>query len=125
MMDTYIGSCGQRTQRHLSVWVNLYTIINRILAESFSRTYIRNADDNGIEDSKRLEICGDSGVQLAHRRVCTSDRVHNGFHWTGSGHGIRYVVLCILNTHSDVFSRYLTNPWYRRCMQPQVHAPWG
>ena len=29
MMDTYIGGRGQRTQRQLSVWVNLCTTISQ------------------------------------------------------------------------------------------------
>ena len=102
-----MGGRGQRTQCHLGVGVDLCIIINRISAESSRRTYIRNASDNGIESSQRLEICRGSGVKLVHRSVCISDCVYGGFYWTGSGLDIRYVFLFNLNVHNDVLSRYL------------------
>ena len=62
MINTYIGGSGQRTQSHLSIWVNLCMIINQNSTISLRRTDITNAGDNGIEIVKGLEIRRGNGV---------------------------------------------------------------
>ena len=62
MINTYIGGSGKRTQRHLSIWVNLCMIINQNSTISLRRTDITNAGDNGIEIVKGLEIRRGNGV---------------------------------------------------------------
>ena len=71
VMGTYIGGCGQRSQRHLSVWANL-CMVNDKNPTYFGTAYISNVIGDGIKNAKGLEIRKVDIVRLAHSSVCSS-----------------------------------------------------
>ena len=61
MINKYLGDFVQRTERHLSVRVDLH-IISQNLISSIQKTNMGNATDERIESAEGLAICSVDGL---------------------------------------------------------------